>query len=97
METGQIKWYSPTKGIGVIAPDAGGQDVFLHSSHATGIPPWALKRLERVAYERRDARMGPFAIKVRVLATHSLPPDSARGAPLPESYSCNHTRRAPSP
>lgn len=97
METGKIKWYSPTKGIGAIAPDAGGQDVFLHSSHAADIPPWALKRLERVAYERRDARMGPFAIKVCVLATPSLPPDGARGAPIPEPDSCKHIPHAPSP
>ncbi|CAB3631692.1 MAG: cold-shock protein [Achromobacter pulmonis] len=97
METGKIKWYSPTKGVGAIAPDVGGQDVFLHSSHTADIPPWALKRLERVAYERRDARTGPFAVKVRVLDPLSRPPRQRATHAPPEPDSCNHTSRAPSP
>jgi len=30
--TGIIKWFDETKGVGIIAPHAGGEDVFVHHS-----------------------------------------------------------------
>ena len=32
MPTGTVKWFNPTKGYGLIQPQGGGKDVFVHIS-----------------------------------------------------------------
>jgi CspA family cold shock protein len=42
MARGVVKWFNPTKGYGFIAPEAGGKDVFVHSS---AVPKAGLRSL----------------------------------------------------
>ena len=51
MATGAVKWFNATKGFGFIAPDGGGNDVFVHISAVkeAGMPD--LQEGQRVSYE----------------------------------------------
>ncbi|MDJ0932506.1 cold shock domain-containing protein [Breoghania sp.] len=51
MENGNVKWFDPQKGFGLIQPDHGGRDVFvdMNSVKATGLA--LLKEGKVVFYE----------------------------------------------
>lgn len=56
MATGTVKWFNPNKGYGFIAPDAGGNDVFLHVSAVERAGIDRLDDGQKVSYEVIDSR-----------------------------------------
>lgn len=51
MATGTVKWFNSTKGYGFIAPDDGGNDVFVHISAVEKAGLFGLNENQKVAYE----------------------------------------------
>ena len=59
MATGTVKWYNSTKGFGFIAPDQGGNDVFVHASAIERAGMHSLTEGQAVSYElEQDKRSG---------------------------------------
>ncbi len=65
MATGSVKWFNETKGFGFIAPDGGGEDVFVHFSGIDGTGFKTLEPDQRVEFEVTEGKKGPQAVKVR--------------------------------
>lgn len=51
MATGSVKWFNGTKGFGFIAPDDGGQDVFVHISAVERAGMSGLNEGDKISYE----------------------------------------------
>ena len=51
MATGTVKWFNNRKGYGFIAPDEGGQDVFVHITAVQKAGLRTLKEGAKVSYE----------------------------------------------
>ena len=59
MATGTVKWFNATKGFGFIAPDDGGNDVFVHISAVERAGLSDLKEGQKVSYEEKmDPKKG---------------------------------------
>ncbi|MFZ1468432.1 MAG: cold-shock protein [Paracoccaceae bacterium] len=58
MPTGTVKWFNSTKGFGFIAPDGGGQDVFVHISAVERAGLTGLNDNQKVEYELLSGRDG---------------------------------------
>lgn len=61
MKTGIVKFFNETKGFGFIAPDAGGKDIFVHSS---GLQDH-IREGDKVQYEEESGQKGLNAKNVR--------------------------------
>lgn len=62
MATGTVKWFNATKGFGFIAPDEGGQDVFVHISAVERAGLRSLVEGQKVSFEiTQDRRTGKSA------------------------------------
>jgi CspA family cold shock protein len=62
---GVVARYDAERGFGFITPDAGGPDLFVHTSVVSGAEP--LRRGERVRYAVRSSDRGPQADRVERL------------------------------
>lgn len=61
MQTGTVKWFNPTKGYGFIAPDDGGQDVFLHISAVERAGMASVNEGQKLQFELEKGRSGKTA------------------------------------
>jgi CspA family cold shock protein len=65
---GTVKWFNDAKGFGFIAPETGGEDIFVHFSaiNATGFR--SLKEGQRVSFEVVQGPKGSQAAAVAPVA-----------------------------
>ena len=63
--TGVVKWFNPGKGYGFIAPETGGDDIFVHISAVQRAGLRKLNEGERVRYaiEQREGRVAAVALQ----------------------------------
>lgn len=61
MALGTVKWFNSTKGYGFIAPDDGGNDVFVHISAVEKAGYTSLAEGAKVSYELGANRSGKQA------------------------------------
>lgn len=64
MAQGTVKWFNSEKGFGFIAPDEGGDDVFVHYSEIQGTGFRTLEENQRVSFEVGESSKGPQAQNV---------------------------------
>ena len=62
MQKGKIKFFNETKGFGFITPEAGGEDIFVHS---TGLID-KVRENDTVTYEVQQGKKGLNAVNVKL-------------------------------
>jgi CspA family cold shock protein len=58
MAQGTVKWFNDDKGYGFIAPNEGGEDVFVHHSAIAGNGYKSLDEGAKVSYEVTQGKKG---------------------------------------
>lgn len=67
MPSGTVKWFNSTKGFGFIAPDGGGDDLFVHHSEIQTSGYRELVEGQKVEFEVTQGQKGLQASKVTPL------------------------------
>ena len=67
MPEGVVRWFSNEKGFGFIAPDEGGDDLFVHYSAIQSTGYKSLEENQRVSFVVTEGRKGPQADQVNGL------------------------------
>lgn len=65
MPTGTVKWFNEEKGYGFIAPDEGGEDLFVHYSSIEMEGFRVLEEGQKVTFETAPGRKGLQAVSVK--------------------------------
>ena len=71
-QTGTVKWFNSEKGFGFIAPESGGDDVFVHYSALQGDGYRNLSEGETVEFDVEQSEKGPRAANVARTSQTSL-------------------------
>ncbi|MGG4603995.1 cold-shock protein [Paenalcaligenes sp. Me131] len=66
-EIGIVKWFNNEKGFGFIAPENGGQDLFVHHSEIQGTGFKSLEENQRVSFVAGMGQKGPCATNIQVV------------------------------
>lgn len=67
MVKGTVKWFNADKGFGFIAPEDGGNDIFVHFSEIQVDGYASLEEGQSVEFVIGEGQKGPCAQKVTVL------------------------------
>ena len=67
MPSGTVKWFNAEKGYGFIAPDGGGNDVFVHFSAIQASGYRSLEEGQKVEFEITQGQKGAAAADVRLI------------------------------
>jgi len=70
-QSGTVKFFSNQKGYGFIAPDNGGNDLFVHHSEIMMDGYKTLREGQKVKYMAAEGPKGMQATKVEVVGEHA--------------------------